>query len=125
MSWWGGGSKKEEPPSEKGFLDDSTSSGGFDSGPNLMDGGDGAGMSEFQQFSVALQQQIMVNQVITDVAHKAFEKCCTSSSRDSKLTGKEVACIHAATNKWLDTNEFLAGRLGRKQQQAASGTQFS
>ena len=131
MSWWGGGSKKEEePPSEKGFIDDSGSSS-FESGPNLMSGGGGGGggggVADFQQFSVALQQQIMVNQVITDLAHKAFEKCCTSNTRDSKLTGKEVACIHASTNKWLDTNEFMAGRLSRKQQQAAasSGKQFS
>jgi hypothetical protein len=36
---------------------------------------------------------------------------------------QEVACISAATNKWLDANEFLAGRLQLKQQKAA-GQQF-
>jgi hypothetical protein len=36
---------------------------------------------------------------------------------------QEVACISSATNKWLDANEFLAGRLQLKQQKAA-GQQF-
>lgn len=77
-------------------------------------------MEEFQEFSVQLQQQVLVQTVITTLAHKAFEKCCASSARDGQLTGKEAACIAAVTNKWLDANEFLAGRLQRKQQQASS-----
>ena len=124
MSWWGG-SKDEDPVEEKGFSDGAAAS--FDSSPNLMasgGGGGGGGAAEFQQFSMALQQQMLVQQVITDLAHKAFTKC-VSSSKDSQLSGKEVACIHAATNKWLDSNEFMMGRLAKKQQQASSASQFS
>ena len=130
MSWWGGGGSKKEDPSEKGFSDGSPDFA--DTGPNLMQSSSsstaGGGMAEFQQFSLSLQQQVLVQQVITELTHTAFKKCCTASStRDSQLTGKEVACIHAATNKWLDANEFLMGRLAKKQQQqqnAAAGQSF-
>lgn len=113
MSWFGGG--KKEPQSEKSFATDDSfgSSGG--SMP-ISGGGGGAGMSDFQEFSVGLQQQLLVQQAITDMAERAFTKCI-SSAKDSQLSGKEVACISAVTNKWLDTNEFMAGRLQRKQQQ--------
>ena len=127
MSWWGG--SKKEDPAEKGFSDGSADFA--DSGPNLMQhpsgssgSGGGSGMAEFQQFSVGLQQQVLVQQVITELTHTAFQKCCSSSKRDSQLTGKEVACIHAATNKWLDSNEFLMGRIAKKQQQQAASQSF-
>jgi Tim10/DDP family zinc finger len=131
MGWFGGGSSSdssnhESPSSERGFSELGGGSASFDP-PSFGGGGGGAassGMQEFQDFSVQLQQQVLVQTVITDLSHKAFEKCCASSStRDGHLTGKEAACIAAVTNKWLDANEFLAGRLQRKQQQA-SGQQF-
>jgi hypothetical protein len=132
MGWFGGGSSSdssnhESPSSERGFSELGGGSASFDS-PSFGGGGGGSaassGMQEFQDFSVQLQQQVLVQTVITDLSHKAFEKCCASSStRDGHLTGKEAACIAAVTNKWLDANEFLAGRLQRKQQQA-SGQQF-
>lgn len=129
MGWFGGGSDNNEEGSaqEKGFSE--LGGGGaptFDSSTNqYASGGGGAasGMQEFQEFSVRLQQQVLVQQVITDLTLKAFEKCCASSTRETALAGKEAACISAVTNKWLDANEFLAGRLQRKQQQA-SGQQF-
>jgi hypothetical protein len=125
MSWFGGGSKKEESQGEKGFSDAPMDMQQHSSGPNLMAGGGGGnGVAEFQQFSAALQQQMLVQQVITDLNHKAFLKC-VEKSRDSTLTGKEVACIHASTNKWLDSNELMMGRLAKKQQQASGGGQFS
>ena len=132
MGWFGGGGSSEpESSSEKGFSD--LSAGGYSpdtsSSPNMYSGGGGSsGLSEFQEFSVNLQQQVLIQQVITELAHKAFEKCCGSTStRDAQLTGKEVACVNAVTNKWLDANEFLAGRLQRKQQQqaGAGGQQYS
>ena len=131
MGWFGGGGSSEpESSSEKGFSD--LSAGGYSpdtsSSPNMYSGGGSSGLSEFQEFSVNLQQQVLIQQVITELAHKAFEKCCGSTStRDAQLTGKEVACVNAVTNKWLDANEFLAGRLQRKQQQqaGAGGQQYS
>jgi hypothetical protein len=134
MGWFGGGgaSKEEEhhQPSlmggggESSFTDDAAEFGA-DAGAALGSSsslGTG-GLSEFQEFSLALQQQILIQNVITDLSERAFTKCCGSASRENKLTGKEVACIHAATNKWLDCNELLMGRMAKKQQQAA-GNQF-
>ena len=121
MSWFGrGSSQKEEEPAEKGFVDDA----GFGGDLGSAVPSSSAGMSDFTQFSVALQQQVLVQQVITELSHKAFVMCATQS-KDSKLSGREVACIHAATNKWLDCNEFMLGRLAKKQQQQAATNQFS
>jgi hypothetical protein len=83
-----------------------------------------SGLQEFQEFSVQLQQQVLVQTVITDLTQKAFAKCCAAPTSTAALTGKEVACISAVTNKWLDANEFLAGRLQRKQQQQQQQQQF-
>jgi len=123
MGWFGGGSTEE--PSEKVFgnSDDMQQPTSMMMPPGSAPAGaGGSGLSEFQEFSMALQQQLVVQQVITELSNKAFQKCITST-RDSTLSGKEVACIHAATNKWLDSNEFLVGRLGQKQQQQ-TGNQF-
>jgi Tim10/DDP family zinc finger len=126
MSWFGGG-RKDEEPTEKSFAGDSHSfAGGGDSvGMSSLGGGSGSGgnaMAEIQQFGIQLQSQMLIQQAITEMSDRAFIKCITSN-RDSKLTGKEVACIQACTNKWLDTNELMHGRLARKTQQAAAGAQ--
>jgi len=123
MSWFGGGSKKEEEePSEKGFAD-ASEFGAFGGGSG---GGGGGGMSEFQEFSMAIQQQMIVQQAISELSEKAFQKCITST-KDPQLSGREVACIHAVTNKWLDSNQYMVGRLAKKQQQQAQsgGASFS
>ncbi|KAL7560771.1 hypothetical protein ACA910_005338 [Epithemia clementina (nom. ined.)] len=119
MSWFGGGSKKDDDSGggEKSFVGESSSSfGGGDFDGNSLGGGNSAGMHEFQQASIALQQQLLVQTVITDLADRAFVKCVTST-KDSKLSAKEASCIQACTNKWLDTNEFLARRLNKKGEQ--------
>jgi hypothetical protein len=72
-----------------------------------------AGLGEMQQFSLALQQQMMVQTVINTLTEKAFEKCITGKPGDS-LSGKDVACVNATVCKWLDTNEFINGRMARK-----------
>lgn len=120
MSWWGG---SKEEPKEKGFVaDDANAFHGSDIGGGASYGGGGAGgLSEFQQFSIGLQQQMVVQQAITDLSDRAFQKCITST-KDAELSGREVACIHAVTNKWLDSNQFMVGRLAKKQQQAASSS---
>ena len=137
MGWFGGGdsnndSSNDSVPqsgSEPGFSDSghmsSLYSGGGGGGGGVGGSGGGSGWEEFQEFSVQLQQQVLVQQVITELSHRAFEKCASSSSTtSSQLSGKEAACISAVTNKWLDANEFLAGRLQRKQQQASAGQHF-
>jgi Tim10/DDP family zinc finger len=127
MGWFGGGSSDESSSSsasDSGFSDDSAL---YSSSPNMYGSSvssGSSGLQEFQEFSVALQQQVLVQSVITDLTHKAFEKCCTSATTSNTLTGKEAACISAITNKWLDSNEFLAGRLQRKSQQSSGGSPF-
>lgn len=129
MGWFGGSSSEDSSSSssasDSGFSDDSSL---YSSSPNMYGSSSASsgssGLQEFQEFSVALQQQVLVQSVITDLTHKAFEKCCTSSTTSNTLTGKEAACISAITNKWLDSNEFLAGRLQRKSQQSSGGSPF-
>jgi hypothetical protein len=70
-------------------------------------------MGDMQQFSLALRQQMMVQTVINTLTEKAFEKCITGKPSDS-LSGKDVACVNATVCKWLDTNEFINGRMARK-----------
>jgi hypothetical protein len=72
-----------------------------------------AGLGDMQQFSLALRQQLMVQTVINTLTDKAFEKCITGKPGDS-LSGKEAACVNATVCKWLDTNEFMNGRMARK-----------
>jgi hypothetical protein len=116
MGWFGGGSREETPPS-RDFSDGSTTS--FEdlssSAPSSMGSG-----NELQDFSMAIQQQMIVQKVISKLTDEAFHKCITSKPSDS-LSGSQVACIHSTVNKWMDTNEFMMGRLAKKQQQQSGG----
>jgi Tim10/DDP family zinc finger len=132
MSWFGGGNKKESSSSETGYMDQPHDyvpySSGSGSSSMPATGGSSSAASELQQFTLGLQQQLLIQQAIGDMSEKAF-KVCIAASRDNKLSGKEVACIHSVTNKWIDCNEFLMGRLARKAQQqqqqaGGGGTQF-
>jgi hypothetical protein len=121
MSWFGGAKDSGEP--ERGY-NDSSAGQSYDSTPSGGGGGGGGGggMADFQEFAQQIQQQTMIQQAITDMSDKAFLKCI-NSQKDSKLTGREVACVYSVTNKWLDTNEYMVGRLSKKgeQQQQQGG----
>mmetsp|Transcript_37645 Transcript_37645/g.82456 ORF Transcript_37645/g.82456 Transcript_37645/m.82456 type:complete len:124 (+) Transcript_37645:108-479(+) len=122
MPFW---SRDSEPsaPAEKAFSDGSA---GFASGPDMSGGGAlgaAGGGGQMEQFSLQLRQQIMVQTVINNLTDQSFEKCITAKPGDS-LSGKEAACIHATVNKWLDTNEFMIGRMGKKQQAQAGQQTF-
>jgi len=120
MSWWGGGNSKE-PSAPKDFT--SGDDGAFAESTNLMTsssmGGGGGGAQELQQASLMIQQQMLVQQVINDLSDKSYEKCITTKPLET-LSGSQVACIHSTVNKWLDTNEFITGRLAKKSQQTQS-----
>lgn len=114
MPFW---SKSEPAPEPKSFGDDFSSSAdtSFDS-PSASYGASedmSAGLGDMQSYALALQQQMMVQTVINSLTDKAFEKCITGKPSDS-LSGKEVACVNATVCKWLDTNEFMNGRMARK-----------
>ena len=126
-SWFGGGSKKQQEREEPVISSDSYSGGSssFDShnmyGSGSSSGGGGGNnasmMAEIEEFGNVLQQSMMLQQILNEVTEKSFKMCCSTPTRDNKLTGKEVACIHSVTSKWLLCNEFLIQRLGQKQQQ--------
>ena len=84
----------------------------------------GVGGNAMQQFALQMRQQMMVQTVINNLTDTAFEKCITSRPGDS-LSGKEAACVHATVNKWLDTNEFMMGRLQKKQEAQAGQQTFA
>lgn len=117
MPFWGSSDKPSEAP--KDFT--SPDEGSFGGDNYAQSGGGGAASaSDLQQFSVALQQSVLVQTIISGLSDTAFEKCITGKPGDS-LSGKEAACIHATVNKMMDTNEFMMGRLAKKQQQASGG----
>jgi hypothetical protein len=124
MGWWSGdsdstgGREADYTTHEESSYPTGASSGGS----NVMAGGGGAanGMQELQQASMVIRQQMMVQQVISDLSDRSYEKCVTSKPSDT-LTGSQVACIKSTVNKWLDTNEFMTGRLAKKSQQHQAG----
>mmetsp|Transcript_15580 Transcript_15580/g.25243 ORF Transcript_15580/g.25243 Transcript_15580/m.25243 type:complete len:128 (-) Transcript_15580:66-449(-) len=127
MPWWGGGSDDSSSASAatKDFTSDDATSAGYGASENIMTSGigSGGGMAELQQASMVLQQQMLVQQVIADLTDKSYEKCVTSKPTDG-LSGSQVACIKATVNKWLDANEFITGRLAKKQQMQSQQGQF-
>ena len=120
MSWFGGGGSSSSGSSSNSSSSDFShddSVGYSDSGSGSGGGGMGSAMAELQQAGMVLQQQMLVQQVINDLSDRSYEKCITSKPSDT-LSGSQVACVRATVNKWLDTNEYITGRLAKKQQQA-------
>jgi hypothetical protein len=130
MGWFGGGNDKtNEAPSSasRDFTSDDVAAfgggGGGGGGGNTMSSPGGASGEEMSHFAQNLQQQVIIQQVISSLSDTAFQKCITGKPSDS-LSGREAACVHATVNKWMDTNEFMLGRLAKKQQaQQGSGYQ--
>lgn len=121
MGWFGGSDDNSSGGGETSFTSDDAA--GFGSaGTNMMASGGGGATSassaaaEMQQMSMMLQQQMLVQQVINDLSDRSYEKCITSKPSET-LTGSQVACVKATVNKWMDTNEFITGRLEKKAQQ--------
>ena len=122
MGWWGSGDNSNDISSSAPRDFSSQDEVAISQGQNLMTaaGGGSGGMQELQQASLVLQQQMLVQQVISDLSDRAYEKCITSKPTES-LSGSQVACIKATVNKWLDTNEFVTGRLAKKSQMQQQG----
>mmetsp|Transcript_18199 Transcript_18199/g.25890 ORF Transcript_18199/g.25890 Transcript_18199/m.25890 type:complete len:119 (+) Transcript_18199:133-489(+) len=117
MGWFGGGSSSNNTASSSSadFTSEDTSSFG---GTNFAASAPSSGTSELEEFSVALQQQVLVQTVVTSMSDSAFTRCLQGKPGDN-LNGREVACIHATVGKWLDTNEFMMGRMAKKEGAAA------
>lgn len=117
MPFWSRSDDSANTPESKDFTSDDLSSFSASDANYAPGGGDdmasGAGLGDIQQFSLALRQQMMVQTVINTLTDKAFEKCITGKPGDS-LSGQQAACVNATVCKWLDTNEFMNGRMARK-----------
>ena len=130
MPFWSRGNDKSNNTSETSLSDDFSSDStttSFGSPYSLGSDNDDAlssmasSLGDMQQFSIALRQQIMVQTVINTLTDKAFEKCITGKPSSDGLSGKDVACVNATVCKWLDTNEFINGRLAREMGAGAGG----
>lgn len=122
MGFWNRSSDEEAPAQASDFTS-ADESAAFSSGADMRNyaassgavAGGGAG-AELKQFAMALQQQVVVQEVMNKLTAQAFERCITGKPGES-LRGSEVTCIHATVGKWLDTNDFMIGRLQKKSQQ--------
>jgi hypothetical protein len=123
MGFWSRGNSEEAPASKDFTSSDEaafSSSAGMSSPSSSLGGvGPGAGApggagvaAEMQQFVVAVQEQMLIQETMSTIADKAFEKCITKPS--DSLSGREAACIQAVSLKWLDTNQFLIQRMQKK-----------
>mmetsp|Transcript_34450 Transcript_34450/g.83083 ORF Transcript_34450/g.83083 Transcript_34450/m.83083 type:complete len:126 (-) Transcript_34450:2964-3341(-) len=120
MSWFGGGSNDNDSSAGGKDFSNHSETAGFGGGSNFApSGGASSGVAELQQASMMLQQQMLVQQVINDLTDRGYEKCVTGRPSE-QLTGSQAACVKSTVNKWLDSNEFITGRLAKKQQAAAS-----
>ena len=112
MPFWSRGNE-ESDSGAKDFSDDSAFQEHVPMSSPSGAGGAGGGMAELQQFAAQMQQQAIIQKTITILSDKAFEACITKKPSDS-LSGREAACMQAVTMKWLDTNQFMVGRLQKK-----------
>jgi len=117
MGFWNRGSSEDTSTSSSTDFtssDETTFSSGqsFSSAPTAPSAGAGG---DFQQVAAALQQQVMVQTVVNNLSTRAFERCITSKPSES-LRSSELSCIEATVGKWMDTNEFMMGRLAQKGQ---------
>jgi hypothetical protein len=120
MPFWGSSEKPVEEPKNFTSSDEATYTSAPDSFGGAAAVGGGSTTADLEQFSVALQQSLLIQTIISNLTETAFERCITGRPGDS-LSGKEAACIHASVNKMMDTNEYMMSRLARKQSQASSG----
>ncbi|GAB5036861.1 mitochondrial protein translocase family [Nannochloropsis oceanica] len=126
MSWFGlGGSKKEEVPESNydftasGF-EESVGGGGGGYDPSLGGGvGSGGNMGQLEELVMAEQQKALVQSVIARLTEMAFENCVAKPA--SALSSSEQGCIKATVAKYLDTSEFVLGRVQRSAQRGQSG----
>lgn len=126
MSWFGlGGSKKKENNvtstyggDDPAFVDDSAT---YSSGPDMSaSSGYGAGLASQGQANVAQlqemwqaeQQKAQLQQVINHLTEVAFESCVDKSGKS--LSGSEQKCIMNSVHKYLDTSDFVVGRMSHK-----------
>ena len=137
MSWFFGGDKKPEsrPVQEEthAFNDHPAdhldfSSNDFSSKDLSHSAGNNMGsmptsgnesMQALQELVMAEQQRMMVHEVITKLAREAFTNCIKSP--DSSLSSSETSCIHSVVGKYLDTSEFVLGRLEYRNKDASKG----
>jgi hypothetical protein len=118
MPFWSKGNNDDAPPASRDFTSSdeaaysSSSSFGAPAGGGNTSSAAAAAAAEMQQMVGALQQQAIIQDTISNLADKAFEKCITKPG--DSLSGREAACVEAVSLKFLDTNQFLVQRMQKK-----------
>ncbi|CAM9173053.1 unnamed protein product [Choristocarpus tenellus] len=117
MSWFGRKGKEDSSgSSSEAFMSDTAPSsdfGAIDGGvaPGPRGGGSGAAL---QEALASEQQKALVQQIVSKLTETAFTKCIEKPS--TSLSSKEQSCVNATVLKYLDTSEFVLGRLMKSQQ---------
>ncbi|EWM20661.1 mitochondrial protein translocase family [Nannochloropsis gaditana] len=84
---------------------------------NVRLGAGGGG--QLEELVMAEQQKALVQSVIARLTEMAFETCITKPA--SSLSSGEQSCIQATVAKYLDTSEFVLGRVQRSAQRGQGG----
>mmetsp|Transcript_78 Transcript_78/g.138 ORF Transcript_78/g.138 Transcript_78/m.138 type:complete len:81 (+) Transcript_78:226-468(+) len=71
------------------------------------------GPGEYEQHYAALQQQMWVQGVVSEITDTVFTRCIQGKPEES-LSGRDVACIHSTVGKLLDTNIYMITRMAKK-----------
>ena len=79
--------------------------------PSQLPNGNVAGLDIRSQI-MAERQRAELNAVIGALSELAFEECVSRPS--SSMSGSEASCVRSVVAKYLDTNEFVMGRMMRK-----------
>jgi hypothetical protein len=125
MSWFGWGGSKggsgSSGSSGSGSYDAAPVHSGFDAGTEFVEPNAGAFGAEQGSFAsqgtslaeevMAEQQRALVQAVMFKLTEMSFDQCI--SRPGSSLSSSEVSCVQSVVSKYLDTSEFIVGRMSR------------
>mmetsp|Transcript_16139 Transcript_16139/g.21348 ORF Transcript_16139/g.21348 Transcript_16139/m.21348 type:complete len:124 (-) Transcript_16139:421-792(-) len=122
MSWFRK-SKPEESKSEFASDNSFQVDGGFDQGSGAdfsshdvsipSSGGAPMSQNQLQELVQQEQQRALIQTVVAKLTEIAHDKCVGRPA--SSLSSSEQGCIHAVVSKYLDTSEFVLGRMMKQQ----------
>ena len=110
MSWFGSGgtpAKDDKPTTMK--IDDFSTSNSYSSQESYAPSAGGGMGGSFEQELMMEQQKAVIQAVMFKLTETAFDSCVGKPS--SSLSHSEKSCIRAVTAKYLDTSEFVVGRM--------------
>ena len=123
MSWfgWGGSKGGSGSSGSAGSGYEAPVDSGFDAGTEFVEPNAGAFSADQGSFAgqgaslaeevMAEQQRALVQAVMFKLTEMAFDQCV--SRPGSSLSSGEVSCVQSVVSKYLDTSEFIVGRMSR------------